>query len=178
MTSKIKADVAQDAAKATTEALEAVAAAGKETVERVAKAGAETAAKGYEKTVAVNKANLETVAKSYDELAVAAKDNVEAVVAAGNIAAKGFEAIGAEVMALNKSSLDDGIAATRAVMGAKSYKEIVDLQADFAQASLHNLLSATTKLGEMSLKLTSQVFEPVNARLAASVGSFAKPTSQ
>lgn len=177
MTNKTRASAAQDAAKATTEVLDAVAAAGKETVEQAAKAGAEAAAKGYEKAAAINRENLDTFAKGYDQFAAATKDNVEAVVAAGNIAAKGFEAIGAEVMALSKGYFDDGVAVTRAVIGAKSYKEVVDVQTDFAHASLHNFLSATTKLGEMSLKLTNQAFEPVNARLAATAERFAKPTS-
>ncbi len=113
----------------------------------------------------------------FDAVAAAGKGNVEAAVAAGTVAAKGFEAIGSEVMALTKTCVEDGIAATNAVMGAKTYKEVVDLQAEYAQASLQSFLAAGTRLGEMSVKMTNDVLEPVNVRFTSAVEKFASPGS-
>ena len=155
MTTKANANATRDAAKVAGEALDAVVSASKETVEQVVEAGA----------------------KGYDEFATFGKGNLEAMVTAGNVASKGFEAIGAEMLAYTTSHVDDGIATTRAVMSAVTPMEIIELQAVFVETSLKSLLSATTKFGEMSRELTKEVFEPVNGRLVATAEKFIKPIS-
>jgi len=175
MSTKAKANAGTHSAQAASEALDSVVAASKETVEQVVKAGADAAAKGYEKAAAMNKENLDAVAKSYDEFAVFGKENVDAMVAAGNAATKGFEAISGEVMALTRNTFEDGVAAGKAVMGARTYQEVMELQSGFAQASMQRFLDTTTRLGEMSIKLTNDAFEPVNARVSAAVEKLSKP---
>ena len=177
MSSKAKANAAKDSAQAASEVLDSVVTASKETVEQVVKAGADAAAKGYEQAAAVNKENLEAMARSYDEFAAFGKQNVDAAVAAGNAATKGFEAISGEVMALTRGTFEEGVEAGKAVMAAHTYQEVMELQSGFAQASMQRFLDTTTRLGEMSIKLTNEAFEPVNARLSAAVEKLAKPIS-
>lgn len=175
MSTKAKVDAAKHSVQAANEALDSVVTASKESAEQVVKVGADAAAKGYEKAAAMNKEGLESAAKSYDEFAAFSKENVDAAVAAGNAATKGFETIGGAVMALTRDTFEDGVAAGKAVMGARTYQEFVELQSGFAQASMQRFLDTTTRLGEMSVKLTSDAFEPVNARVSAAVEKFAKP---
>jgi phasin family protein len=177
MSTKTKANAANHSAQAASEALDSVVTASKETVEQVVKAGADAAAKGYEKAAAMNKENLDAAARSYDEFAAFGKENVDAVMAAGNAATKGFEAISGEVMALTRGTFEDGVAAGKAVMGARTYHEAMELQSNFAQASMQRFLDTTTRLGEMSIKLTNDAFEPVNARVNAAVEKLSKPVT-
>ena len=80
-------------------------------------------------------------------------------------------------MAVTRGTFEEGVAAGKAVMGARTYHEVMELQSGFAQASMQRFLDTTTRLGEMSIKLTNEAFEPVNARLSAAVEKLTKPIS-
>lgn len=150
---------------------EGVVASGKETVEAAFKASADAASKAFN----LGKNRAEQVAKSYEDVAEFNKGTVEAIVSAGNLAAKGIEAINAEVLAFSKSSLEDSLAATKAVMSAKTLNEFVELQSKFAKISLDTYLQQAAKLGELGAKLAQDTFEPINARVQFAVERFVKP---
>jgi phasin family protein len=103
------------------------------------------------------------------------KDTVEAIVAAGTVTAKGVEAINAEVLAYSKSAFEDSVAAAKAVLAAKTLKEVVDLQTDFAKTAFEGYLHQSSKLGELTAKITQEAFEPINTRFQAAVEKFVKP---
>ena len=113
--------------------------------------------------------------KGFEQFNSLGKDNIVAVVAFSTTYAKGIEAINAELMAFAKKSIEDGVSATKALMGAKTVKELVDLQSDFAKTSFDELMSKTSKLGEMCAKVTQEAFEPINARVSDTMEKFAKP---
>lgn len=142
---------------------EGVVSSGKETVEATLKA------------FTLGKDRAEQVAKSYEDMAEFNKGTVDAIVTAGNVAAKGIEAINAEVLAFSKTSLEDSLAATKAVMSAKTLNEFVELQSKFAKASLDTYLQQTAKLGELGTKLAQDAFGPINARVQFAVERFVKP---
>lgn len=125
---------------------------------------AETTAQGFEAAV-----------KGFEQFNTLGKDNMEAVVAFSTTYAKGIEAINAELAAFAKKSLEDSVTATKALMGAKTVKELVDLQSDFAKTSFDELMSKSSKLGEMYAKVTKQALEPINARVTETMSKFAKP---
>jgi phasin family protein len=113
--------------------------------------------------------------KGFEQFNSLGKDNMEAVVAFSTTYAKGIEAINAELMAFAKKSIEDSVTATKALMGAKTVKELVDLQSDFAKTSFDELMSKGSKLGEMYAKVAQQAFEPINARVTETMGKFGKP---
>ena len=113
--------------------------------------------------------------KGFEQFNTLGKDNMEAVVAFSTTYAKGIEAINAELMAFAKKSIEDGVTATKALMGAKTVKELVDLQSDFAKTSFDELMSKTSKLGEMYAKVAQEAFEPINARVSDTMEKFGKP---
>jgi phasin family protein len=113
--------------------------------------------------------------KGFEQFNTLGKDNMEAVVAFSTTYAKGIEAINAELMAFAKKSIEDSVNATKALMGAKTVKELVDLQSDFAKTSFDELMSKSSKLGEMYAKVAQQAFEPINARVSETMEKFAKP---
>jgi phasin family protein len=151
--------------------LPTVVASQTETAQAAIKAGADVSTKaiasGHDRTVAA--------AKGYENMTDFGKETVEAFVAVGTATAKGVEAINAEVLAFSKAHFEDSVAAAKAVLGAKTLKEVVDLQTDFAKSTFESYLQQSSKLGELTAKLTQEAFEPLNARFQAAVEKFVKP---
>ena len=131
------------------------AAAGKETVEKASKAAF----------------------KSYDEFNVLNKDNVDAVMKSGAIVAKGCEAIGQEVMAFAKASIEANVATAQALFGAKTLREAVELQTEFTRKAFDDMMAESAKLGEMSVKLANDAARPLQARVNVTVETMMKPVA-
>ncbi|BBK30492.1 phasin family protein [Stella humosa] len=152
-----------------TKPVEANFAAGKDMVESFVKVGQEAAQKGYEQAVTMTKDQVEkartAVAKGVDEMSTLGKDNVDAVVQAGTIYARGVEVIGKEVMSYAQARMESNMAAMKAMLGARTLKELVDLQTEFARSTFDQMVTETTKLSEIGVKVTNEAFAPINARV-------------
>jgi phasin family protein len=127
-----------------------------ETIETAMKNGAETLKAGFEKAV-----------KSYDQFASFGKETVEAYVKSANAAGKGAETLHNEIYAYSKQSIEDSIAATKAIMGTKSVHEAFELQTDFAKTAFDAYVGQMTKIGELFTAATKQTFEPLQGRYQA-----------
>lgn len=152
-------------------AVEDTIVAGKETVAGAMKAGTEAATKA----LAISKGRIQAATKGYGEMTDFGKDTVEAFVAASSATAKAVEAINAEVLAFSKTSFEDSVAAAKAVLAAKTLKEVVDLQTEFAKSAFESYVQQSSKLGELTAKLTQEAMQPINARFQAAVEKFVKP---
>lgn len=165
----------------TSKGIEDAAVQAKETVENFVKVGQEAAAKNYEQALAMTKEHVEKASqqfyKNIDDLASFNKDNVEAVVKSSSIFAKGYEDLSKSLMAYAQSAMDLGMATGKAMMTVKTVRELVDLQSEYAKASFDGLLAETAKLSEMSVKVTSDALEPINARVNVAMEKFAKPVA-
>lgn len=168
-----------DSAKLAFDGVEAVAAKQKETIEAAVKAGTEAMGKSYEQAYAATKEQFEKANeyafKSYDDFADFGKENIEAVVASSNVLAKGAEVIGKEVAAFTQASVENSMAAAKKMFAVKSPQEFFDLQGKFAKESFDIMLSETTKLQDMSMKIASESSAPINARVNAAVEKISKP---
>ena len=115
--------------------------------------------------------------KGYEDFAAFGKANLEAFVQANTLFAKGFEALSKEVVSLTQSSLESSAAATKALFAAKTLKDVVELQADFAKTSFEKLVANSTKLGEMTVKLATDSTAPIGARVTAASEKALKPVA-
>jgi phasin family protein len=114
--------------------------------------------------------------KGYEDFAAFGKANLEAFVQANTLFAKGIESLSKEVVSLAQSSLESSTAATKAMFAAKTLKDVVELQADFAKTSFEKLVANSTKLGEMTVKLATDSAAPIGARVTAASEKALKPT--
>ena len=158
-----------------TKTMDAMAAASKETLENFVTAGNDAANKGYEKAFTLSKEQADAMNKNYDQAAAFSKENVDAVVEAGNIAAKGMEAINTQIMNFTKAAIADNMAAFSKLMGVKSPQEAVEMQTELAKTSFDTLVAKSSKIGEMGTKLANEAIAPVSARANVAMESFAKP---
>lgn len=177
MSSKKTAAAAQEALKP----VEAAVNAGKETVEKVVKASTDAATKNYEQAVAMTKEQVEKAStaafRGYDELVALNKDNLDAFVKSSNVMVKGYEAIGKEFMAFAQSSIDANVQATQAIFGAKTLREMIDLQAAYTRKNFDSAVAESSKIGELSVKVANEAFEPLQSRVNVAVESLLKPAS-
>jgi phasin family protein len=156
-------------AKTTTKQVEDAVAKGKETMEEALKASSE----GYEQAVAMTKVQVEKAStaffKGYDDFATINKQNVDAFMKAGNIWAKGAESVSKAYFDFAQASAEAGVEATKALMGAKTVKEVVDLQSDYARNRFDNIVAEGTRISEMAVQVSNQAFEPIQAQFTKTV---------
>ncbi|HTQ14429.1 MAG TPA: phasin family protein [Rhizomicrobium sp.] len=124
--------------------------------EAAVKNGAEAFKTGFEKAV-----------KNYDHFVGYGKDTAEAYLKAANAAGKGFETLHNEIYGFSKQSIEDSIAATKAVLGAKSVHEAFELQTDFARTAFDAYVGQMTRLGEIFTATAKETFEPIQGRYQA-----------
>jgi len=158
-----------------------VVAVQKETIETVVRAGADAATKGVDKAVSMTKEQVEAAVKAgaaafknYEDLIEFGKENVEAVVRSGSIVAKGVQDWSHSLVVLAQTSIDEQVAASKALIGAKSLKEVIDLSSTMAKSSFDKMMAEGSKLTQLSTKLAEEAFVPLSTRVSAAVERFFK----
>jgi phasin family protein len=129
---------------------------GAETIESALHTGAEAMKDGFEKA-----------AKNYDQFMSFGKDNADAMMKAATAAGKGIETINSEVFAYARKSLEEGIAATKAMIGSKSLDEAIQRQSEFGKAAFEIYVDEMAKFGEMAFSTAKDAAMPLQARVAA-----------
>lgn len=130
----------------------------KSTVEQFATAGNQAFKDSVEKSLA-----------ALNDMNAHSKKNLEAVVASVTAAARGAEALGAQAMAYSKQSVEDQVAAAKALAGAKSVQEAVELQTAWAKSALETYMAQVGKMGETVAASVKDSMKPLNERVTAMV---------
>jgi phasin family protein len=167
MTTKSKiTDISTGAEQATSENIEATVTNFKD--------GINKANAGFEATQSKMKEGMEKVMKTAEELVAFNQGNVEAIVKSGQIWATGMQDLSKHFAAAAQASVDQGMAAFKALTTVKSLKDAIELQTSFARSALENTMAESGKLTDASIKLTEQTLAPITARVTVAVEKFAK----
>ena len=121
-------------------------------------------------TTAGNQAFKDTVEKSLaglNELNALSKRNLEAMVASMTAATKGAESVGSQAMNYSKRSMEDGVAAAKALASAKSMQEVVELQTAYAKTALETYLAEMNRMSESVAASVKDSLAPLNERVTA-----------
>jgi phasin family protein len=129
-----------------------------------ATASAETALESG--TIAL-KSGLEKAMKGYDAVLGYGKETAEAVMKSATVAGKGVETINGEIYSFSKSSIEDTVAATKAVLGSKSVHEAFEYQTDFAKSVFESYVAELSKISELATSATKDSFAPFKGRVQA-----------
>jgi phasin family protein len=129
-----------------------------------ASASAETA---LESGAAALKSGLEKSLKSYDAFVGYGKDTAEAVTKSATTAGKGIETINGEIYSYSKQSIEDAVAATKALMGSKSVHEAFEFQTDFAKSAFESYVAELSKISELATATTKDIYAPFKGRVQA-----------
>jgi len=144
---------------------------GRQSVDSMIKAGADITSEGYGRMMAIGRENVEiaitatsAVVKSYDDLAKAGRDNLTACVDASRIGAQMMEEMGESLTGLMRDSTEIGVSATRAMLGCRNLKDLIDVQSEHMQKLMTQWLDQGTFLSESSFKLASDAAAPFSTR--------------
>lgn len=138
--------------------------------------GAETLKSTAEKyTTATSQAFKDAVDKSLtalNEVNSQSKANLEAVVASVTAATKGAETLGAQAISFSKKSLEDHMAAAKSLTSARSVQEAVELQTNWAKATMEAYIAQLNSASETVASSVKETLTPLNARVTATVEKF------
>ena len=159
--------------------IEDVASQAKDHFEGIVKAGQEQASKHFEQTVAATKEQVEKLSsqllKISAELQALNKANVEALIQSGSIATQGAEELTREVTAYAQASFDKSVTTGKALLTAKSLKEVVDLQSDYVKASFDSFVAESSRLQDLGTRIATEALTPLKDRVSVTVSTLSKP---
>jgi len=141
------------------------------------KAASEAAMTVSEITETATAIPAETTAKlfaGYEGFTDLNRENIAAVIAANAALREGIGEIGKEVLGYARTSLESAAEAAAALLAAKTIEDVLELNAAYAKASLERLISRTTKLSEMGVKLANETLAPLGGRVEATIQKFTK----
>ena len=130
----------------------------KNTVEQFNTKGAAAFKDGVEKSLA-----------ALNDYNAHSKKNLEAVIASVTAATKGAEILGAEALAFSKTTVENQVAAAKALSSAKTVQEAVELQTAFVKASMEAFMAQFTKSSEIAAASVKDSMKPLNERVTALV---------
>ena len=106
---------------------------------------------------------------AYDDAAAFNQATMEALLASSVLVAKGVEDIVKAWLELTQRSVENGTAAAKAIAKAKTLREVVAVQSDYACASLDSLVAESGKVSEISVKVADEAMRPIRARVDVAV---------
>ena len=97
---------------------------------------------------------------------------VEAFVKAGQIYVQGVQDISKQVVVFAQNQINDNVASLKAIVGAKSIREAIELQTGAARSNVEKVFAEVARVNEASVKLVEQAFAPIAARVQAANQAF------
>ena len=163
----------EDAARTSTDA---AAETGRQTMNAAADAGRQAfgaAQKSWTDAASAGntafKDQAEKSLSALNELNTQGKRNLEAMVASVTAATRAAETLGAQAMAYTKTSMEKQVEAARAMTGARSVQEAVELQTTYARSALETYVAEMNKVSETVSAAMKDTLKPLNERATAMV---------
>ena len=119
-----------------------------------------------EKTMTQGKSQFD---KLTQDAGKAGKEQMDACMKAGNVFIKGFEDIAKTYMGWAQESAEKNSQALKTLMSCKTINEYAETHNKWAQQNFDDFMSGATKLTELSVKLASDTFEPINDQFSKSI---------
>lgn len=157
--------------------------AGFKAAETVVKSNSDACKKGYETLVAMSREAFDNASKAgaevkgFDKAVAMPKANFEAMVEAGQTMVKGVEEINGRVIDLARSQIAEGVATQKAIFGAKTFQEAMEIQQDFMKKSFDRVISDGVELSSAWVKVTTDAAQPINQRVSSAVTEFTPKTA-
>lgn len=119
-----------------------------------------------EKIMSQSKSQMDKIAQDASNFG---REGFEAFMQSSTIFAKGFEELARTAIALGQSSAEKQAQFLNKAMSSKTLNEWAETQNKIAQASLDDIMSAATKLSEMSVKLLTESAEPISEQMGKTI---------
>ena len=146
--------------------------AGMTAAETVVKSNTDAAVKGYETMVTMgreavtNACKAGTEVKGFEAVADMPKANFEAMVEAGNVFMKGFESLNGQMFAIARKQIAQSVETQKALLGAKSFQEAVEIQQGFVKNSMDRVVSDGAEISIAWMKVATEAGQPIGRRVS------------
>ena len=110
---------------------------------------------------------------SLEEIADFSRDNFAAMTKSNMALTEGLQAISEEILGYARSSMTSASQTAAALLGARTFDEVVHLNTELAKSSIETLLARSAKLSEMGASVATETMAPLEGRIEA---TFAKLT--
>ena len=115
------------------------------------------------------KEGMEKSMTALNDMNAQSKRNLEAVVESVTAATKGAEQLSNEAMAYTKRAVEGQVEQAKALSGARSVQEVVELQTAFAKTAMEAYIAQMNKAAEIMSGVVKESFRPLNERATALV---------
>jgi len=126
-----------------------------------------TAETALENGAAALKTGVEKALKGYEAFVTYGKDTTEAAMKSATTAGKGIESINSEIYSYSKQSIEESVAATKAVLASKSVHEAFEIQTDYAKSAFEAYVAELSKISELATAASKDSFAPFKGRVQA-----------
>jgi len=147
---------------------------GTDAAEKAFKSGSEAFKTSYEKAVKDSKAHVEKAAKTLNDVPFYDSEGTESLFKAGTTAVEKGEKISAEIVEFSTGRVNEYFSATRSLIEADDVQKAMEVQSEYARASVESYVSEFGKLNTMFIDATKSIMEPFGAQYAASMDKFLK----
>ena len=113
------------------------------------------------------KDGMEKSLSALNELNAQSKRNLEAVVESVTAATKGAETLSNEAMSYTKTAVERQVEQAKALSGARSVQEVVELQTTYAKSAMEAYIAQMNKAAEIMSGVVKESFRPLNERATA-----------
>jgi phasin family protein len=111
----------------------------------------------------------------YEQWTDVGRENFTAVLRANAALSEGLEAMGKEVIQYARRSFEQAAETATALLGAKTFEDVVQLNTQFAKANIEGLIERSARLSEMGVKVASEALAPLGGRVEAAIHQLSKP---
>ncbi|MDA0952906.1 MAG: phasin family protein [Proteobacteria bacterium] len=152
--------------------------AGFKAAESAVKTNSDACKKGYETLVAMSREAFDNASKAgaevkgFDQAVALPKANFEAIVEAGQVVVKGVEEINGRVIESARSQFAEGVATQKAMFGAKTLQEAMQIHQDFVKKSFDRVINDGVELSSAWVKVATEAAQPINQRVSSAVSEF------
>jgi phasin family protein len=149
--------------------------AGTKVAENVIKANTEACKKGYETLVSMGREAIDNATKAgaevkgFEKVADYPKANFEALAEAGSIFVRGIEAWNGRVFEAAKTHFEDSMATQKALFGAKTFQEAVEIQQGFVRKAAERAVNEGAAISGEWMKVASDAAAPLTERVSKTV---------
>ena len=110
-----------------------------------------------------------------EKFAELGRENLAALWRANAALSQALEAVNHQVIDYVRSSFATAASTATALLGARTFEDVVQLNADLAEANMVGLIEGTAKFSEIGAKFANEALVPLSGRFEATMQQLARP---
>lgn len=103
----------------------------------------------------------QSVMSAYEEIGSLARDHLDATIKSASAASKGWDELARSTNGIFQESLARVVSSSKTILGARSLREVADLQNEIVKDMFDSWVASANKISEISARVTQDVVAPI-----------------